>query len=225
MNKLQLVNRVRRDCGISRDELTTLASVAGEDARITGYVEQAWVEIQEQMPDWEWMRKDFSFDTQTGLPSYSVSVIGLTDFGAWRNGSFRIYTKSTGVGDEIFLDQIEYTQFRDYWLWNTRRVTTGRPTAIAIKPDRSLILGLVPNNIYTVVGEYYSSPTDLENDTSSPEMPTQYHMLIVYRAMMRYAMFESAQEVLSEAQTQYNFMLDRLMSNQMPMITHAGSFR
>lgn len=227
MDKLSLVNRLRQDCGVSRTPLSTLVGVSGEDARLVGYIEQAWVEIQEQMPDWEWMRKDFSFDTTEGVPSYSVATIFpvANDFGLWKNGSFRIYTKSFGVGDEIFLDHVEYGQFRDYWMWNTRRTTKGRPTAISIKPDRSLILGLVPNTVYTVVGEYFKEPSLLTEDISSPDMPTQFHMIIVYKAMSRYAMYESAPEVLGEAKEQYSYMLERIMASQMPMITHEGSFR
>ena len=199
MNYLELVNEARSLCGLSNADLTTIVGAVDEDARFSRWVADEWRKIQMLHPDWEWMKKAMTFNTVAGTSSYSISTIGLSDFASWKQDSFRSYLTSAGQGTERFLDFYEdYEQFRDLWLYGTRETTQSMPVAITIKPDKSLLLALVPNGIYTIRGEYFSTVTALADDTDEPEMPERFHMGIVYKTMVRYAMFESAPEVLAE---------------------------
>lgn len=225
MNFLQLVNRTKAECGISGADLTTVVGATKELGRLVGWVSQAYVEIQESSPDLEWMRKPFSFDTVAQQQSYDASTdMLLTDFGMFRNGSFRIYLKSAGVANEIFLNQLDYTQFRDYYMYGTRQITYARPTNIAITPAKDLVLGLVPDTVYTVNGEYYINPVVLAADADTPAMPARYHMAIVYKAMMKYGMFESAQEQVTTGQQLYSEVMNKMNFDQSPTLLSAAPF-
>ena len=87
-----------------------------------------------------------------------------------------------------------------------------------MSPIDSLILALPPDDIYTVTGVYYKKPTELSANDDMPDMPEQYHMLIVYRAMQEYGFYESAQEVIQRGTIRYNDMLQNLVIDETPDI-------
>lgn len=60
----------------------------------------------------------------------------------------------------------------------------GRPICFSVKPDNSLTFDCVPDAAYTISGEYYSTPVEDEADAQSPVFPAQFHLAIVFRAMM-----------------------------------------
>lgn len=219
MNYLQLCQRLRSECGIAGTGPTTVTGQVGELLRLVNWVAQSYVEIQEARPDWEWMRKSVTWNTVAAQQEYSASTdMALTDFGMWRNESFRCYLTSAGVGTELILQQVGYTQFRDYYLLNTRRTVQARPQAITITPSKNLMLGFIPNDVYTCSGEYYHAPTVLAADTDTPTMPVRYHMLIVYRAMQKYGFYESASEQIQMGQTLYNEMMNKMQADQSPLL-------
>jgi len=90
--------------------------------------------------------------------------------------------------------------------------------AIAITPEKSLVLALVPNDIHTVAGKYFTTPTILSDATDEPEMPERFHMAIVYRAKIRYALFESAPEVLADGKEQWSEIRAGLEFDQLPPV-------
>lgn len=229
MNLLQLTNRLRQECGISGDDLSTVVGVTGEAQRCRDWIVQAWTEIQEEHREYDWMRKEVSFDTIAGQQAYTPSDpipvgIALTDFGHWDIDSFRCYLKSIGVANEMFLTKMDYAQFRDHYIFATFRTTQSRPISIAVRPnDKALLLGPIPDFVYTVVGEYFYDPITLSLDADTPAMPSRYHMAIVYRAMQSYALYEAAPEVMTRGQTGYSELIKRIEEDQLQPIDLAGA--
>ena len=224
MNKLELVQSLKDECDVSGPDLSTTVGLTGELKRLSNWVNQAWNEIQQDHADYEWMRRDMTFHTVAGQAVYGTSTdIALTDFAAWKNDSFRAYLTSIGTVNEMFLQQLSYDAFRDYYLYASRRTTQSRPVAIAIMPNKDLALGLVPNDIYTIVGEYYRTPVALTIDNDVPAMPIRFHMMIVYRAMRKYGLFESAPEIISRADSEYAALLNNLHADQAPEFSVMGS--
>lgn len=224
MNYLSICQRLRSECGVSGSNATVVGAT-GEWGRLCAWVAQSYQEIQERHPDWQWMRKDVSFNTianqQTYLPA--SAPISLTDFAAWKMDSFRLYLTSAGVNNETFLIPEEYTAFRDSYVLGARRNTYARPISITQAPSKALMFGLTPNDIYTVNGEYYKTPMVLSVDADIPDMPDRFHMLIVYRAMIHYGMFEAAGEVIARGREMEKSMMYSLEQDQLPMLLHAGA--
>lgn len=196
----------------------------GEFRRICSWVSQAWVEIQEHIEDWEWMRFPCSFNTVALQQTYTPVQVGINNFGRWRTDSFRSYLTAAGVGNEIPLQQYDYNSFRDYYLLGARKTVYSRPIAIAVAPNKSLVLGLAPNDVYTVSGEYYQTPQVLAQDTDVPNMPSRFHMAIVHKSILKYGAFNAAYEVIQEHQQLYSAVLNKLEADQAPTITTGGSF-
>ena len=224
MDFITLAKTLRNECGVSGSELS-VTNATGEWARLCGWINTAWHELQEENQGWEWMRKNVTFNTVAQQGEYNPSTdLLLTDFGLWKKDSFRIYNTASGIGNELQLHFRDYNSFRDFYLLGNRRTTYSRPIELSITPSRNLVLGFAPETIYTVSGEYYKLPVALATDANTPDMPSRFHMAIVYRAMMSYGAFESAPEVYQRGEKAYKEMLNKIRYDQAPAITRGGSF-
>ena len=225
MNFLQLVDRTRQECGV-QGTITTTVSQTGEYKRLVDWVAQAYIDIQEEQPDWEWLRSPVSWDTTALKQQYSTTDIGInTTFARWKEDSFRQFQASAGISTQIQLNhEKSYTAFRDEFLFSSKTLVTGRPLYIAVAPDKSVMLWATPNDVYTVDAEYYKLPQILAADSDTPTMPTRFHMAIVYKAMESYGLFESAPELIQASQGKYNKALNQLRFEQMPMVMGSTSF-
>ena len=227
MNFLLLCQTAGQLAGIPNIQPGVLpSSISGssrEMQKMAAWINMAWNEIQRQREDWHWMRKAFSFQTVANTQEYSPAAAGITDFAKWRNDSFRLFLTSAGVGTEIWLQQYDYNSFRDYYLLGARKITYARPIAVSVTPDKKLSFGLAPDNIYTVSGEYFKSPSSLINDTDEPDIPSRFHWAVVHKALIKYGIDRASGEIIQENQALYNALMTELMADQTDEIVLGGS--
>jgi hypothetical protein len=218
MNLLQLVNQARVECGVSGPTLTTTVNQSGESGRMVAWVVQAWTDIQTSKEDWLFMRNSFDFNTTANVWEYSPTAAGLTDFGNWKRDSFRCASDLTLYRDEQLLNYMEWTTFRNLYRYANMRNTTARPVVVSIMPNKDLAFGSTPDGIYVIDGEYYTQPVTLAADSDTPLLPARFHMAIVYRAMMYYAGFEAAPEVMARGDFEYRRLYSRMEIDQLPTL-------
>lgn len=220
MNLLALTNQLRVECGVSGPSLSTVQNQTSttENSRLTAWVKQAWIDIQTSKEDWLFLRENFQFNTTALTWSYSSTAAGLSDFGNWKRDSFRCSTVGQNYADEQLLNYMDWTTYRNLYQYGNMRSTYARPVVVSIQPSKDLAFGSIPDAAYTIVGEYYTQPVGLSADTDSPAIPDRFHMMIVYRAMMYYAGYESAPEVLERGTSEYARLYSRLEIDQLPTI-------
>lgn len=219
MNLLQLVNQTRIECGVSGPALATAQSQSGESARIVAWVQQAWIDVQTSKEDWLFLREPFTFNTVADQWQYNAATdCGLTDFGNWKRDSFRASTVGNNYQDEQLLNYMEWTTYRNLYRYANMRNTKARPVVVSITPEKDLAFGSTPDQAYVIDGEYYTQPVSLTADTDSPAIPARFHMIIVYRAMMYYAGYEAAPEVLARGDFEYRRLYARMEIDQLPTI-------
>lgn len=219
MNYLQLVKRLRLEGGVSGTDFT-VSNASGEWARLVTWIAQAWEDIQREHTGWMWMRKTVTFSTIANQGNYPInaSPLSLSDFSHWFRKTFRVY-KDNDINNELFLTDIPYEDFRDTYLYGSNRTTTGYPTVITVSPTKSLVVAQVPeNSSYKITGDYYSEPTKLINDSDTPEMPEQYHMAIVWKALMMYGGYENAPDAYDRGSEAYEKIMTQLGINQLPPV-------
>lgn len=220
MNFLQLCQRVARECGVSGTGPATVVSQTGEAGRVVNWTASAWNDVQLARPDWYWMRGTFSFTTTPSDRTYSSTDAGIASrFSTWDMDSMRCY--QTSQNDEMSLSWMDYETFRNSYIIGAQ--TVSRPIVASIDPQQNLLLGPTPNLAYTISGEYVKAPQDLALDADTPEMPAQYRLAIVYRAMMMYARFTSAPEIYDDALQNYKRYLRLLEIHQLPTVELAGA--
>ena len=230
MNYLALCQRLRQETNYANAGPTAVTGQNGDHARAASWIAQRYVELQNRH-DWRWLRKPFTFNTVSGTASYASGSVTdtetanpITRFKSWevkdRLNPARYYLASAGQGTETYLTFISWANYRALYQLGNR--PSGAPAHISVGPDDKIYIGPTPNAVYTVTGEYNRSPQVLAANTDTPEMPEQYHMLIVYHAMEDYAFFEAADEVLSKATRAGRRMLRQLEGTQAPRMRMAG---
>lgn len=224
MNYLALVQDLFREAEMAGTAPVTLVGLTGRQADLARWIADAWDEISDIRQEWLFKLTDVSWSTASLASSYdpTAAPLSLTDFADWKPDTFRYHLTSAGVRGEIFLRWMDYPSFRDLYLYGSRRVDTGPPLAVTSAPDKSLLVGPVPDQDYTLVGQYVSVKPRLSVDTDEPIMPERLQKMIVFKALEQYALSESAAEALAKAergQARFGF---RLRKNQLQPPTTGG---
>lgn len=241
MNFLQLSQRAASECGVAADKaiqavLPTVAGASGSLGRVVNWVADAWSDVQMAYDDWSWMRSSnilgagVSFQTVAGQASYPLGTgpgtvgVGVDAFGKWDRETIWSFTTANGPNDEINLGEVTFDAWRSVYMSNANRNVRTRPEVFAVGPDQSLCLGPNVNSLYTVTGDYFVAPSEMVNDSDVPVgLPTRFHMLIVYYAMMKYAGYESAPEVMQRGMSESSKMSAQLQALRAPQIGFAGA--
>lgn len=229
MTYLELCRALRRECGVSGTSTTPSAvtSQTGEMLRLVNWIKDAWIEIQGRHSDWRWMRRAFTVNTVLGDGVYTYgdctdvdAAAPITRFGQWWAHDielpFTTYLQSTGVGGERDLPYIDWAQFR--YMYRRGTQNNNVPSYVSVDPGDQLVIGPKPDGVYVVNGDYQRSAQILAVDDDTPEIPTQYHMLIVYEAMKKYAGYEAAAEVYDRGNEQATKLMRQLEANQKTQI-------
>lgn len=226
---LKICQDVARECGVAggadaTPKPLTVIGQSGELNRIVNWVNDAYLEIQSGQ-NWRWMRKKFSVDTVAGTDTYAFGdctdvddAALITRFKAWRLNDQRnppkIYLTSTGLGGQVLLTWAPWDNFEYLYKTGSLQTQTSQPVHITVNPKDEIQLGITPNDIYTLIGDYHKSAQILAADADVPEMPTAYHDLIKYQAMEFYGFFESAPEIISRAENGMKRIRNQLKRNQ-----------
>ena len=214
---LELCNIVAKECG--NDAVTTVVGQTGNRADTVRWTAEAWMDIQRAQRHWAWMRDSFSFTTTAAQEAYTPTDAaptgaGLTSFRLWYTNTFRCYSS---VADEQFISFVPYATYRDRYQFGTQ--TSSRPSRFTVRPkDKAILLANIPDAVYTIRGEYQKSATALSANTDEPGMPDDFHILVAYGAMLKYAAVENAPEVEARAREGWRVTMSALMADQLPPI-------
>lgn len=223
MNYLALANRLRAESSISGTSITTVTNQSGEYKKLIDWLNMAYIDIQNMHVDWHFLRKDFEFNTIDGVQNYSKTGIGLNDYGEWSLNSMRCYLTEMGVANEQHLRCVEWDDFRDEYLFGSMRSQIGTPYYVTQKPDNSLMFFPIPNDIYTINGEYFRKPHELIVDTDEPLFPDKFHMVIVYRALMMFAIDANAQELFAIGDREARRLIAKMEQVLLPHPVFSGA--
>ncbi len=220
---LQMVQRLRQESGTSGTAPITVVGQAGDIKRLVDWISSAWMDIQNERSDWFFMRQPVSFNTIAAQQSYTAAQAGVASFGNFKLDSFRQYRVAAGHASEFMLEYLPYAEFRNAHLYSTMRDRTQMPINFTVDPSKNFVIGPIPDDVYNINGEGFAMPTELALDSDRPTMPPQYHMTIVWRALMYYGQFEGAPEAYSHGQNEYSRMMKKLYADQMPVIAFGGA--
>lgn len=222
---LQLVKSLRQECGIAGTGPTTVTSQVGELKQLVDWTADAYTEIQNRHGGhWRWLLREFTLPTVASTAAYAytdandvLTATAIDRFTAWRvndrDDPPKIYLTSAGVSGQRWMVYADWSWFRSVYKIGT--ATEGYPHHISIDPQDNLVFGQVPDAAYTVTGHYWRGPQTLSVDADEPEMPSQFHKLIVYKAMEKYAGYNSAPEVMIRAKNEGTPMMRQLEANQL----------
>lgn len=207
MTFLELCQRYRQEVGAAGSGPAAVTGQNGEYKRLIDWIVQAWREIQMDEARWFFSWAQASVDVDASFRDYSPP----TNMGVW--------DATTLYLGEQKLAAMDWDVFKVRYREDSQAPV---PTVITQLPDGTLRLDTTPSAAGKLTFDYFRTPQELVNASDTPRLPKQYHMLIVYRAMQYYALYENAPEVMSAARRGDEELLDKLMQRQTPPVTLGG---
>lgn len=222
MTKLELANKLLRKTGTTGTYTTTIGQ-SGEFGDLVDLLDQAYELIQNKFQSWLFLREDFSFNTVDGTSEYAATDVA-SDFARWYPGEddVRSYLTATGTTDEHKMEYLDWEIFKATFLFGAARDTEGRPQFWTIKPDKSLVLYPTPDDIYTVIGEYYKVPDTMDLDADEPIFPERFHWMIIWKALAFFGADSDEPNKEITGNRYYNEFMSRLMADQLPNLNTGG---
>lgn len=237
---LQLCQATSREAGVAGGASVPTAVTGQTDEellRIIDYVKQSWVEVQ-NFPQskgqlWRWMRVGFTLTTVASTGEYAFGSSAIVDdetstqiarFRKWLiNDDYdppKIYLNSSGVGSEHYMEYLDWDHFKSKYRLGTQN--DGFPHHISINPQNELVLGPEPDAVYIVTGDFLRGAQNLSVNGDTPDMPGDYHDLIVFKALTKYGLYESAPECITRGEHEGGKYMDALVADQLSEILMAG---
>lgn len=211
---LTLVQDLYREVGAAGGApavaIPSIVGATGEALRLVNYIHDAELEIQNIWVDWKWLRKTLTFFTgtqdQVGIYTTINGAVSAypIDLAEWDWNSFFILPPGNSF----------YQPIRAVEWQNVRREVFDTtdfniPSRVIVMPDNTLRFDLIPDQSYKMTAEYRSVPYDLKNDADVSNIPARFaNRLIVEWARMKYGMFESAPEQVTNAKLNIYGTLD-----------------
>jgi hypothetical protein len=217
MDYLALCQRLRQEASIAGSGPSTVVDQTGKLADVVRWINMAWGDIQRLRDDWKFMKDEFSFDTTASKRDYTGVEAGINDLRKWDRYSFFIFNKATGETDESELKYLSYEVWRGAFRNQMNVRAEDRPGQFTVLNNNSLRLEAVPDDAYTISGEYKRNVQEFTANTDVPtNLPDDFHLIIVWQALMYYASDQNAPEIMDEAEVAFNSLLFRLEIDQLP---------
>jgi len=221
MNYLQMFQRLHSESRRQGTTPTAVTSQTGMNQRLLNWIDTSYEDIQLLHETWLFRRASFSGSTVDATQNYTAADLGVTDLSMWWFYSgqglsgIRLYSSAA---DETDLQYVPWDDFLREYKFGARRSTTGRPSVFTVKTDQSIDLWPIPNAIFTLNGEYVQQPDVMEANADIPVF-NDFHMAIVWRALMYYGASSGAGDVYIHGQNQYDDLLYKLEKRYLPIIT------
>lgn len=230
MNFLELVNRLEAESGtVGRQARTADVAAPPTDrqAKMVGWVRQAWQMLQMQRTDWSFMVGEFERPLTIGKTRYDAFTDwAIPRFSDWVVDN-PVYSPVTmrdptlGFNDEGELRQATFEYWRQTYDRGTPQVQ--RPTVFAVDRDRRFCVGDTPDKAYVVRGEYRKAPQILAASTDIPDMPADYHEAIVWRALMLLGGHDESPVTIGNANGQFAPYYSGMVKRCVPTPTLGGN--
>lgn len=179
-NFLQICRAVRLKTGLQGTGPSTVTSVSGLEGQIVGAVQDVWKNLQNFRQEWRWSRDRAEVIIDAGDTTKTLlQILGSGyRFRVWHKD--QIYAKPTSTGKYVPLRYVEWDSFVRGTINNT---TAQKIKYYTIRPEDYAIVFIEADEEHTLKVEYQKSIQNLTADADVPEMPTDYHDILVYAAV------------------------------------------
>jgi len=211
---LVLCQDMARDVGIpgTGPSAVDASTLSEEETAVVRYISNADQDIQSRWFDWDFLWSEASITAISGTSTLTTSNTGFpSTLGNWKLDSI-VWDKTASTYQ--ILEFLPWNEYRDTYKYGT--VDSDVPEVFAVKPDNSLDLYPTPNSATVVSAEYWATPTVMTADADISAIPPRFQQIIIARAKMYYAENEDAPEIMAGAVAQFEDLLDKLESDQLP---------
>lgn len=194
MDFLALCQRVRQESGIADSGPSNVTGQIGDLKRMVDWVNEAYMRVQSFRDDWEWLWTSSTVSVIAGTAVYSLPA-----------------TIENLIANTVYLDgkklsSMSYEDYRE----RHQTLVSGTPSSFAIRPDGKIALNADPDASGTLSFEAYTKPVYFTQNIDAPLFDERFHMILVWSALLDYALFDEAPELVTKAQVKYQNLLAEL---------------
>jgi hypothetical protein len=214
MNYLQLCQAVRSRIGLHGTGPSTVVSPTDVEQDIVDAVRDAWIDIQNYREDWDWMKTTESFNTASGTTTYTTTAIAgpSNRVAKFVKGSLWLYSNSKW-NKLSYLDEDTFDEMYK------NDSSSGIPFHYTILRSNQSVKMQKPNAIYACEIDYIYQPQLLAANTDTPELPVQWHNLIIYLAIQKLSASIASTSTAMEYGQAYAVTMGQMMRQQLPKKT------
>jgi len=200
---LELCQDMSREVGIPGTGPSTVTPTPEDEADVVRYIKDANTDICSMWFNWDFLWAEHSTTTVAS----TSTITSPTDLAQWNIDSV-VYSPTSENWQP--LTYVGWKQYREDYKYGT--VDTGTPEFFSVKPDNVIDMYPTPD----AAAEYWKTPTALSDSTDTPVIPTRFQRIIICRGKMYYSEQNDAPEVLASAMAEFNDLLGKLESDQLP---------
>lgn len=206
---LQLCQSVCSQSGIAdASDFSSTVGQSGIFADIVRWVNEAYNEIQYHKPNWNFLYSSTSFTLSDTEDEYTPT--GFRSFIPTR------FIIEPSGGTKSFLEYIEYDDWKNSSTF--LQSNSEQPYYVTITPDNKLKFYPTANASYTIFYDGYLVPDTFTGDADTPIFRDEYHDLIQFKALIKYAAHYNSPEIYQDNTANYDLGIKKMVSNETPSI-------
>lgn len=216
MTYLKLCQELRREAAISGVGPTSVVNQSGMFLNVVTWVNDAWIELQADRPNWRFMlARDRDLSLTIGVAEYDLEALGIVDVQNFVEDGFRMRDSDVGLTDQCWIPTVPWHLFRTGMIGEAQ---INRPIQVCVSPKNHLLVRPTPaKDTFVLTYEAYLKPSSMVNDTDEPAIPESFHQVLIQRALMSFATHQDAPEVYADAQVKYLALKRKLDLDQLPL--------
>ena len=214
MDFLALTQRLHREALRSTASPSDPTSDTERNLRLFDKIADAWADLQRER-DWKWMREVMDTTLTTNVQTYTGTGLGATRFGRWRpeDNEYHPWCYLSGSPNALFpLSFWQLDEFRNLYVY--RQIGPTVPVAWTIDSQQNLLIGPAPNAGYKLRIDQWMEPSALVDATDEPDMPSRFHMYLVWDALEKVGTESAAPEIVAKAQANKATIRSALLLDQ-----------
>lgn len=210
MNFLQICQRTRQEVGYSGTGPASVEGQLGVLAKIVDWVRSAWIEVQQENVYWK-----FNWATYTSPLTAGQAIIDLKSGWGLKvrklAGSSLYVVRLLENGSKYWVPSMPWDDFRRLPYTAAR----GLPVYYSQAPDGKMHLFPAPMDGLVAVLEYQKSSQDLLTNGDVPDCPDEYHMAIVWRAVMFACAHDENPSLFQSANVNYRNLVSKMQITEL----------
>lgn len=217
---LELVQELVTELGIggANQGATVPTTVVGQTGQLwnaVNWIDKANNNLNIMFRDWQFLSAEYSEALTIGSTAVPVHS-GTEVVKQWDRGSFWVDLTTNRAAPLTF---IEWEVFRAEQLPGAAPTSNSKPSIITQKRNGTLLVDAPCDLAYVLTAEFYQRPVMLSAggspDSNVPDMPSEFHRLIICEAAIKYGNKEAALEVINGMEAEYIYLLDKLKGDQL----------
>lgn len=221
MNRLALVRQLSQDAGVNAVGPASTLAQTGIYLQLVQWIDRAYEHIQGIHDTWLFHRIKFSGAMTVGQRIYTraemESTFGISNFLELVPRTIKLYLNLADDAEIIFFNWEDFQATYDVGTFTTQ---TGRPSVWSIQPDGGTIFWPIPEQAYTLHGEYRRTAHKMTADEDVTIFPDEkFDIMIMWRAMMFYGLALAEPDKYSVGLSEYRKLLRGLERISLPKVT------